>query len=55
MTDDTMVRLLRLRERGALNPETEAVVLRYLRRREAIQAGRPDPGPTPSPTSGARS
>ena len=43
---DTMDRLVRMRERGALNPETEASVRDYLRRRSAVLAGQADPGPS---------
>lgn len=43
---DTMDRLVRMRERGALAPEAEASVLDYLRRRSAVLAGQSDPGPS---------
>ena len=43
--EDTRARLAAMLERGALNPEAEAAVRDYLRRREAIAAGEKDPGP----------
>lgn len=52
---DTMDRLVRMRERGALNPETEASVQDYLRRRSAVLAGQADPGPMSSPNCGPSS
>lgn len=49
LTQDQRDRLVRMEERGALNPETEALVRDYLRRRSAVLTGKTDPGPTPPP------
>ena len=43
--EDTRARLAAMLERGVLNPETEALVKDYVRRRVPIAAGEKDPGP----------